>query len=97
MCLQGAQGQTAQEIIQTLDLPAADLAKAGIQALYQLFQADPATAGYTLSTANRLWVKDNFPLLESFLTSTQICSGPSQRSIDFSDPQTAAGQRLTHG
>ena len=59
MTLQGAKGTTAQEMIQALHLPSSDLAQAGIAAFRQLFQADPMTAGYTLSTANQLWVNQN--------------------------------------
>ncbi|MGA2583584.1 MAG: serpin family protein [Tepidisphaeraceae bacterium] len=90
MTLQGAKGQTADQIIQALHLPSSDLAQAGISALYQLFQANPSTAGYTLSTANRLWVDDNFPLLQSFLTSEQTEFGAEPQSVNFADPTTAA-------
>jgi serpin B len=90
MTLQGAKGATASEIIQALHLPSSQLAQAGIQALYQLFQADPATAGYTLSTANRLWVNDNFPLLNSFLSSERNLFGADPQTVDFSDPAAAA-------
>ncbi len=41
MVLQGANGETASEIINTLHLPSATLAQAGIQALYQLLQGTP--------------------------------------------------------
>lgn len=103
MTLQGANGNTAAQIIQALHLPSQDIAQAGIQALYQLFQADPATAGYTLSTANRLWVKDNFQLLQSFLDTAQNLFGAQPQSVDFSDPVAAAGiinawvSNQTHG
>ena len=91
MTLQGANGETAAQMIQALHLPAEDVAQAGIQSLYELFQADPSTAGYTLSTANRLWVKDNFQLLQSFLDDAQNLFGAQPQSVDFSDPVSAAG------
>jgi serpin B len=90
MALQGAKGETATQIIQALDLPSTDLAQAGIQALNQLFQANASTAGYTLSTANRLWVNENFPLLESFITGSQNTFGAAPQNVDFSNPQAAA-------
>jgi serpin B len=90
MTLQGAKGNTATEILHALHLPPYDFAKIGIQALYQLFQANPDTAGYTLSTANRLWVKENFPLLQSFLTDTQNLFGAGAQPMDFSNPTAAA-------
>ena len=83
MTLQGANGQTAAQMVQALHLPDADVAQAGIQALYQLFQASPSTAGYTLSTANRLWVKHNFQLLQSFLDSEQSTSAPPRNPSIF--------------
>lgn len=54
MTMLGAHGTTAAEMMKLLHLPAQSLAQAGIRGLNQLFHADPATAGYTLSTANRL-------------------------------------------
>ncbi len=90
MTLLGAGGNTAAQLVQALHLPQQDLARAGIAALYQLFQANPATAGYTLSTANRLWINNNFPILQSFLSSTQNVMGAGPQSIDFSDPSQAA-------
>jgi serpin B len=89
MALQGAKGVTAMQMIQALDLPSADIAQAGIAALYQLFQPD-ANAGYTLSTANRLWVNQNFPLLQSFIDSSQSIFGAGPQTVDFSDPTAAA-------
>jgi serpin B len=90
MVLQGANGATASEIIQALDLPSTDIANAGIEALYQLFQTNSATSGYTLSTANALWVQNNFPLLQSFLTTEQNVFGAGPQTVDFTDPQAAA-------
>ena len=90
MTLQGAQGATASEMIQALHLPSSELAQAGIQALYQLFQATSATAGYTLNTANRLWVNDHITLLDSFLSNSQSVFGAEPQSVDFSDPTAAA-------
>ena len=90
MTLQGARGTTADEMIQAMHLPGSDLAQAGIAALRQLFQADPATAGYTLSTVNQLWVQQNFALLDSFVTSSQNLFGASPQSVDFSNPSAAA-------
>ncbi|HTW95282.1 MAG TPA: serpin family protein [Tepidisphaeraceae bacterium] len=89
MALQGAQGVTASQMIQALHLPSADLADAGIQALYQLFQSSP-DAGYTLSTANALWVNSNFPLLQSFIASSQNIFGAGPNTVDFSNPTAAA-------
>jgi len=91
MALQGARGSTASEIIAALHLPADAIASAGIQALYQLFESAPADAGYTISTANRLWVSQNFSLLQSFLTKSQTLLGAIPQSVDFSDPKGAAG------
>jgi serpin B len=89
MALQGAKGTTASEMIQALHLPASDVAQAGISALYQLFQAAPANAAYTLSSANRLWVNNNFPLLQSFITSSQNTFGAGPQTVNFADPPTA--------
>jgi serpin B len=90
MALQGANGATADQIIQALHLPSSEIAQAGIEALYQLFQAAPATAGYTLSTANRLWINQNFGVLESFIDSEQNIFGASPQAVDFSNPNAAA-------
>jgi len=89
MTLQGANGTTASEIIQALHLPSNEIAQAGIQALHQLFQAGP-DAGYTLSTANRLWVQNNLPMLDSYLSRVQDIFGAGPQSVDFGDPQAAA-------
>ena len=91
MVLQGANGQTASQIINALHLPSATLAQAGIQALYQLLQGDPATTGVTLSTANRLWVDQNFQLLDSFLSATQSSFGASPQTVDYSNPGRGGG------
>jgi serpin B len=90
MALQGARGTTATEMIQALHLPSSDIAQAGIAALYQLFQSNPQSDGDTLSTANRLWVSDNFSLLASFITNVQNTFGAGPQSVDFSNPDAAA-------
>jgi len=90
MALQGAEGTTASEMIQALHLPSSEIAQAGIQALYQLFQATSATAGYTISTANRLWVNEHIPLLNSFLSSSKAVFGAGPEPVDFSNPTAAA-------
>lgn len=122
LALLGAKGTTAAELIRALHLPEQAVARAGISALYQLFQADSAktetgrglplqeqavlrvgnstipspfpldlgTTGYTLSTANRLWVDEHFELLDSFLNSSQEQFGALPGKVDFSDPVKSA-------
>lgn len=103
MTLLGAKGNTAAEMIRTLHLPQNDLARAGIAALYQMFQADPATAGYTLSTANRLWVSENFSVLAEFIRKAHELVGADPERVDFGMPEQAAGlinhwvSEQTHG
>jgi serpin B len=90
MALQGAKGVTAGEMIEALHLPSADIAQAGIQALIQLIEANPSDSGTQISTANRLWLNQNIPLLESFLENSRSTFGAAAQTVDFSNPQAAA-------
>jgi len=65
MAREGARGKTALEMQQVMHFPENDsLRKQSFAEGYDKFNSK--NAGYTLSTANALWVEKDYPLLGNF-------------------------------
>ncbi len=65
----GAQGQTAEQMSQVLHLPEPGLAAMDFGHIFSRLPANENENGYTLSTANKLWVSEQLQLNPSFLQS----------------------------
>jgi serpin B len=89
MVYEGAKGQTAQEIENVFHFPA-DIAQ--VRSGYQSAFADinNSSGSYTLSTANALWVQNNYQLLGSYASAIKTYYGGSITNLDFiNDPSVA--------
>jgi serpin B len=82
MCYEGAKGQTSYQMAQVLYLQQDNAAR------WQSFQSliseinNPAK-NYTLSTANNLWLEQNYPFLPSFLNTVETYYSASATAMDF--------------
>ncbi|MDR1938192.1 MAG: serpin family protein [Tannerellaceae bacterium] len=85
----GAAGQTHDEIQQTLGY--GDILRDGMNAYFQkmltaLQEVDPDV---TLESANSIWIKDGFPVLDSFKETNRTYYAAEVRNEDFNNPATA--------
>jgi serpin B len=90
MVYEGAKGQTAQEIGNVFHFPA-DIAtlRSGYQNAFESINNN--SSSYTLSTANALWVQNDYQLLPSYTNAVQTYYGGSITNLDFAnDPSVAA-------
>ncbi|QKZ11697.1 serpin family protein [Spirosoma sp. KUDC1026] len=88
MLLNGADGQTAQEIQKTLKLDAQTLAEAN-QTYRNLTDNLPAVdPGVTFKLANSVWSRTTFPVETSFLSILKQTFDAEASTQDFNDPAT---------
>jgi len=84
MAREGAKGKTALEMQQVMHLPENDSQRRQSFALaYDKFNAKDA--GYTLSTANAIWVEKDYPLLDNFTAAIERYYHGSAQNVDFKD------------
>jgi serpin B len=84
MAREGAKGKTALEMQQVSHFPENDSQRRQSFALaYDKFNAKDA--GYTLSTANALWVEKDYPLLDNFAAAIERYYHGSAQNVDFKD------------
>jgi serpin B len=89
MTLAGANGRTAEEMVETLHVPAeAEATDAGFAALRALIDGEGRP--YQLSTANALWGQQGLAYRRDFLERAEAGYGAGLRAVDFlGDPQGA--------
>jgi serpin B len=89
MVYEGAKGQTATEIANVFHFPAniADV-RSGYQSAFAAINSN--SGSYTLSTANALWVQNNYQLLGSYTNAVKTYYGGSITDVDFINDPTAA-------
>ena len=82
MAREGAKGKTALEMQQVMHFPENESQRRQSFALaYDKFNAKDA--GYTLSTANALWVEKDYPLLDNFTAAIERYYHGSAQNVDF--------------
>jgi len=89
MVYEGAKGQTAQEIGNVFHFPA-DISqvRGGYQNAFAAINNN--SSSYTLSTANALWVQNNYQLLDNYTSAVKTYYGGSITNLDFvNNPSTA--------
>jgi serpin B len=90
MTYEGARGSTADEMSTVLNVLQDNASfHAYVQHMYELFNQE--NLEYNLSTANALWVKQNFALLEEYLSVIRTYYGGEATEVDFSNAVVAAG------
>ena len=89
MCYEGAKGETADEMEDVLAIQQDNASFHNYMTnLYVLFNNQ--NNDYNISTANALWVQENYKLLESYLNIINNIYGGSATEVDFGDPQGAS-------
>ena len=90
MTYEGARGQTADEMSSVLNVLQDNASfHAYVQHMYELFNQE--NLEYNLSTANALWVQQNFALLEEYLSVIRTFYGGEATEVDFGNAVVAAG------
>ncbi|MDG6228440.1 MAG: serpin family protein [Candidatus Thermoplasmatota archaeon] len=88
MTYEGASGKTASEMADVLKIPQDNISfHTYVSSLYSYLNQKDL---YTLSTANALWIKENYEILSSYLSTVETYYHAASQSIDFSDPTEAA-------
>lgn len=87
----GAEGRTASELKQILGFPTNSTAiEQSIAATLSQLQNDDQL--YHLSIANKIYVKENFPIKETFKNSSLQTYQAEAQNINFNEKETAANQ-----
>ncbi|MDR1882180.1 MAG: serpin family protein [Prevotella sp.] len=84
----GAAGQTQQEIQRTLGYD--DITREEMNGYFQklITAAQEADPYVTFRSANSIWTRNDFPVLEAFKEVNKSYYGAEIRSVDFGDPET---------
>jgi serpin B len=88
MTYEGAKGTTAGEMKTVLNIEQNN--ESFHEYMRSLYQYLNANEDYNISTANALWVKENYPLLDGYKNLILTYYGGNSTDMDFSDPEHAA-------
>jgi len=89
MTYEGAKDETADEMATVLTIQQDNKSfHRYVQNLYTVF--NEKNNEYNISTANALWVQQNLPLLETYLTIIRENYGGNSTEVDYSNPVEAA-------
>lgn len=88
MTYEGAVGDTALDMAKVLGIPNNnETVLKTIKSLYEYLNQNDF---YNISTANALWIRENFKLLESYIDTIVNYYGGEASEIDFSNPEEAS-------
>ena len=89
MTYEGAKGKTANEMADVLNVEQDNASfHEYMKNLYEVL--NEKNEDYNISTANALWVKENYQLLESYLDVIRNYYGGHATEVDFNNPEEAA-------
>ncbi len=89
MTYEGAKGETANEMADVLNVEQDNASfHEYMKNLYEVL--NEKNEEYNVSTANALWVKENYRLLESYLDVIRNYYGGDATEVDFNNPEEAA-------
>ena len=88
MTYEGAENNTAAEMAATLNIPQDN--ESFHTYVSNLYTTLNTNTDYNISTANALWIKTGYQLLEDYLADVQTHYHAESTNIDFSDPENAA-------
>ena len=89
MTYEGARNETAQEMATVLNIEQDNESFHNyMKGLYEYLNEN---SKYNISTANALWIRENFELLKAYLNVITTYYGGESSEIDFSNPEQAAG------
>ena len=88
MTYEGAKNTTAEEMKKVLNIEQENESfHKYMQSLYQYLNSNEA---YNISTANALWIKQNYPILDEYKNLILTYYGGNSTEMDFSNPKHAA-------
>ncbi|VVB61663.1 Serpin (serine protease inhibitor) [uncultured archaeon] len=88
MTYEGAKGTTADEMKKVLNIEQNNESfHEYMQSLYQYLNTNKS---YNISTANALWIKENYPLLKEYKNLILTYYGGNSTDMNFSNPEHAA-------
>jgi len=88
MTYEGAAGNTADEMATVLNIKQDN--ESFHQYVHNLYITLNNNTEYTISTANALWIKQNFQILEQYLSDVEQVYNAESTNIDFSNTEQAA-------
>ena len=88
MTYEGSRNTTAEEMESVLHIEQDN--ESFHQYMRSLYDYLNENSVYNISTANALWVNDNFQLLDEYVNVIESFYGGKSSEIDFSDPEVAA-------
>ena len=88
MVYEGARGSTAEEMSHLLGYQQGNTTM--LSTLYTLWQMYNNNTAFNLSTANALWLKNNFQLLDEYIEDMTTYFAGRVSEVDFSNPVEAA-------
>ena len=88
MTYEGARNNTADEMESVLNIEQDN--ESFHQYMKSLYEYLNENADYNISTANALWVRENFELLEEYIDTIETYYGGISSEVDFSKPEEAA-------
>ncbi len=88
MVYEGAREETAQELRDVFGFPEDDVVRrSSFARVYNLLNTP--SWGYSLYTANALWVQKDYPILPDYLTTIEKYYGGKATNLDFADPENS--------
>lgn len=81
MTYEGASGQTAEEMKDVFYFPESDVLRPNFAAVYN--EINKGDKEYELKTGNALWVQQDYPFLEEYLTTVENYYGGKAANVDF--------------
>ncbi len=88
MTYEGARGNTASEMANVLEIPQDN--ESFHNYIHTLNTHLNQNDTYTISTANALWIKENYDILDTFLSVVETYYHASSQSVDFTKPVEAS-------
>jgi len=81
MTYEGARGNTAKEMEQTLHFPGKDILRPNFARIYN--EINKPNDAYELRTGNALWVQKNYPIHQSYMDVVEKYYGGKATNLDF--------------
>ncbi len=81
MTLEGAKGQTADEINTVFHFPEYDIIRPNYAAIYNDINRE--VSDYELRTGNALWVQEDYPFLKDYMETVEKYYGGKAANLDF--------------
>lgn len=92
MTYEGAKGQTADEMKSVFHFPENNILRPNFAAIYN--DINKADKDYELKTGNALWVQQDYPFLENYLTTVEKYYGGKAANVDFVEETEKSRQTI---